>query len=475
MPIVAIHAVRKLCTTQNPAAASRSAEVSDTTADLEKTGQVLPFSSLYVSGKYLSQMRPILRPHIDLEELVSEPRISMLEESIAKRDLLKDDSHIDLSQLVARIRMLIAANKKLSALQQQYEVLHTKLFKDKEKVPTDTYIVQLKELKAEVKELQSQVWPLEEEIMPQILSLPNVLSKEVPVPTEEVVLRSKNRRTTKKLFKMLDHVKLSYINESVYGSIAGPSSVYYVGQMAKLHILATKSIVSILRRNNFIDVTGLDFIKSAVIEASNSKNERHYRLDPLRIDRGSDSGVSSNQQMHLVGNASLEALCTTLIKLLPSASTSSSELPKAMKKPRLFSSGCNYQSNASLPRQYHTVQGLSLVFGVDEAVSEMNDLLDVLWSFYEQFDVACRVIKCNSSQLADNEYEANVIEVWMPSRGDFVPAGRISNYTDYLPNRLGKKNSFFVGCSLDIDQLISILVENYQDENGKIVLPQELT
>lgn len=430
----------------------------------------ISYSSLYVNGKYGSKMVSVLRPRIDLEELVSEPRIAMLKASITARNAARVDNIVDdkeVDRLIERVRTLIASQKELTVIDEQMQLEkraigeHVKAGRRFEDIDTR----RLNELRAALTQSQNRVWVLEEQLMPTVLSLPNILGPDVPSAGERLVVRSKRAEREKPLFKMLDHVKLSYINESVYGSIVGPSGVYFVGQTAKLHILASKGIASILRLNNFVDVTGLDFIKSAVVEATRSKKERHYQRDPLRIDRGHDAEPYT-QQMHVVGNASLEALAAALVKLAAALSE--------QNVTRLFVAGTNYQANASLPRQRQAVQAFSTSGTADQACREMNHTLDVLWSFYDRLRISCRAVRCDATQLTDTESDATSIQVWTASRGDFVECARISYFADYLPKRLGVKDMYLVGASVSHNELVAALIENFQTEDGKIVIPDEL-
>src|SRR5256885_4221811 len=119
--------------------------------------------------------------------------------------------------------------------------------------------------------------------MPIVLNLPHLLSERVP--DEEEVIKEANLELTKRktnLAKQLDFRQLSYVNESTYASFVGPDSVYFTGKIAQLHYHLMEAAAEEARKLGYLDFSGLDMVKSAVVEAVRVKSERDFNNDPLR-------------------------------------------------------------------------------------------------------------------------------------------------------------------------------------------------
>jgi seryl-tRNA synthetase len=75
------------------------------------------------------------------------------------------------------------------------------------------------------------------------------------------------------------------------------------------------------------------------------------------------------------------------------------------------------------------------------------------------------------------------IEVWIPSQEKYREISSISNTADFQARRAkirykdGKKNSFvhtLNGSSLAVGRTLLAIMENYQNENGEVEIPEVL-
>jgi seryl-tRNA synthetase len=77
------------------------------------------------------------------------------------------------------------------------------------------------------------------------------------------------------------------------------------------------------------------------------------------------------------------------------------------------------------------------------------------------------------------------LEVWLPSQGKYREISSCSNCGDFQARRMdarakkaGEKGSRFVhtlnGSGLAVGRTLVAILENYQDENGRIAIPQAL-
>lgn len=127
-----------------------------------------------------------------------------------------------------------------------------------------------------IKSIRNEIYELENVVFPVFKNLPNVLDAEPDADTdarfENVLRTSKRSPNERKSFKQLDFVKLCYINSGFYSSIISPDGLYLIGKMAVLHDKLISEAEKCLQLNDYVEISGLDFVKSGVIEATSDES-----------------------------------------------------------------------------------------------------------------------------------------------------------------------------------------------------------
>jgi len=95
-----------------------------------------------------------------------------------------------------------------------------------------------------------------------------------------------------------------------------------------------------------------------------------------------------------------------------------------------------------------------------------------------------RSVALRADQLEFSAAMAEQIEVWMPSLSAYVPAAMCSSHEEFLARRKGvryrtesKEKPRFVytmGAAVDLYAVLSAILENGQNENGSVTLPELL-
>lgn len=438
-----------------------------------------PFSSLYVSPKYARQMFKVIEPNIDLNVLVDKARIDLLEKSLSAREInLKSSVSMDeelmgsngsiINQLVVDIKKLIEERQQLAPLSDKYSQLDEEFkYKSKKGIKiTQDEIESMESAKINALKQREIVFDLEDILFPVILNLPNLIREDVPVGEEIHVIDSFEPAKKNQDFKILDHVKLGYINDAIYSSIIGPHSNFLIGDGAQLHYSLMVFFSKNLRLNGYHDLTGLDFVKSAIVEGCNAKQERNFNEDPMRISRGY-AGKSFAQQMHLVGDSSLESMVASLNKRL----LSRDKLPL-----RFFSIGTDFNCYNAEVSSANVIRCLSFT---SDNVSIANDEMDLVynhhWNAYKELQLPLRSVKVSAQDLKASEYSAYEIELWSPAKKSWISSSRISHYSDYLSRRLAFKDVQIIdSCLLNSHTLVAAIVECNQTEKGSFDIPQAL-
>jgi seryl-tRNA synthetase len=103
---------------------------------------------------------------------------------------------------------------------------------------------------------------------------------------------------------------------------------------------------------------------------------------------------------------------------------------------------------------------------------------------FQGLEIPYRVIDTPTGDLGGPAYRKFDLEAWMPGRNEFGEVTSASNCTDFQSRRLGIrckgdwKGTRFVhtlnGTAVAITRAMIALIENHQQADGSIVIPQAL-
>ncbi len=140
--------------------------------------------------------------------------------------------------------------------------------------------------------------------------------------------------------------------------------------------------------------------------------------------------------------------------------------------------------------QFTKVELFAFTHG-DEAVSDAmhRRFLDIEIEIFEGLGIPFRVLDMATGDLAAPAYRKYDLEAWLPGRGGYGEITSTSNCTDYQARRLkiryrdaaagkGRKKNRFVhmvnGTAVATSRAIVAIVENYQQADGTVVVPEVL-
>jgi seryl-tRNA synthetase len=112
------------------------------------------------------------------------------------------------------------------------------------------------------------------------------------------------------------------------------------------------------------------------------------------------------------------------------------------------------------------------------------ELKEIEKEIFSELGLYFRVVDIPTGDLGSPAYRKYDIEAWMPSRGDFGEVTSTSNCTDYQSRRLNIKyrdennDLQFVhtlnGTAIAVSRAILGIIENFQLEDGTIIIPEVL-
>lgn len=402
------------------------------------------YSSLIINSKHFPGVHQVFKPRFNKEFFKRiTANIAQLETQIKGRckylDPLLDSKHL---------KELKENAKKLVSLRARLE----KTYQDD----------------AKCEDILAQLVAIEDRIMPTVTRLPNRSSK--LVPPDDVVIEevTSDFMTKQRLAKVLSHRKLSYINQCYVKSVVGPNSHYYFGIGAKLQDAISNYFATNLERENFIPVSGLCLTKSAVVEATNS-NDKQYDRDPARILTADHEYIT----LHLT-ESSREALVGLLTTLGPITSNNPVRL---MTQGAAYRLGSNwFDGDDQRITQFETLNTLTLNSSIEQySMKEYLATKDIIWASYKKLELPARLVQCSLRNMSLNEYDSHRIDVWLPSRQEWLQVARISHYLDHITVRVGMKRGHLIDSSVfDGQILFASIIENRQTSNGKFLIPDVL-
>ena len=134
--------------------------------------------------------------------------------------------------------------------------------------------------------------------------------------------------------------------------------------------------------------------------------------------------------------------------------------------------------------QFDKVELVKLV-KPEDSYDELEKLTKDAEGILKELEIPYRVIDLCTGDIGFSAAKTYDIEVWMPSYGRYVEISSCSNFEDfqarranlrYRPEEKGKPEFVHTlnGSGLAVGRTLAALLENYQEEDGSIVIPKAL-
>lgn len=133
--------------------------------------------------------------------------------------------------------------------------------------------------------------------------------------------------------------------------------------------------------------------------------------------------------------------------------------------------------------QFNKVELVKFV-APETSYDELEKLTADAEAVLKALELPYRVVRLSSGDLGFSSAMTYDIEVWMPSYGRYVEISSCSNFEDFQARRAnirfrrGKEKPEFVhtlnGSGLAVGRTVAAILENYQQEDGSVVVPEAL-
>jgi seryl-tRNA synthetase len=332
--------------------------------------------------------------------------------------------------------------------------------------------------------VQAEHDALDQTILQLQLVIPNMSHPSAPVGGDDqsnLELRRGQHSPRDFGFPPLDHLQLSdrlELFDFPGGAVTTGNGFYFLKNEAVLLELALlRYALEILLREGFTPTTTPDLARDEIISGIGF------------IPRGPET------QIYSIENSSLSLVATAEITLggLYSGHTFEAEqLPlKLCGISHCFrtEAGAAGRATRGLYRVHQFTKLEMFAFTLPQQSDQMLDhFCELECRIFDGLGIPYRVVDTATGDLGGPAYRKFDLEAWMPGRGDGGEWGEVtstSNCTDYQARRLntryknkGEKGTHFVhtlnGTAVAISRALIALVENYQQPDGSVLIPEPL-
>ncbi len=372
------------------------------------------------------------------------------------------------------IDKLLALDKKRREYLQRVESLkakQNKLGKDK--------IEEAQKLKAEIKKIEPGLEKIEKELSSLMLQVPNLPLGEVPVGKDEkdnVVLREEGKKP-KFSFKPKDYLELAerldLIDVERAAKVAGTRFGYIKKEVVLLEFALINLAFDTLVKQGFVPIIPPVMLKSKMaegmgyLEQADKEDAYYLPKDDLYLIGTSEQSIGV---MH-AGEVFEE-------KDLPRRYVGFSTCFRR-------EAGAYGKDTKGILRvhQFDKVEMFSFCHP-EKSKKEHQFLLSMEEKLMKALKIPYRVIQMCTADLAFPQVAKYDIEAWLPGQNQYRETHSASSCTDFQARRLsirykdksGKLNFVHTlnGTAFAIGRTLIAIIENYQQKDGSIMVPQAL-
>src|SRR5256714_1514514 len=314
-------------------------------------------------------------------------------------------------------------------------------------------------------------------------AMPNLTHPEAPVGGEDASKELRHGKVDVRpfAFPVQDHVALAEQHDLIDfeggARVAGHGFYFRKKEAALLELALQQYAMEFLVREGFTPTVTPDLARGDVLKGIGF------------IPRGPETQIYSveNQDLNLVATAEI-----TLGGLYAGQVIEAEKLPiKLCGISHCFrtEAGAAGRASRGLYRVHQFTKVEMFAFTLPEQSDDTHNYFrDLECEIFDGLGIPYRVLDIASGDLGGPAYRKFDLEAWMPGRGEAGEWGEItsaSNCTDFQARRLGircklpdRKGTFFVhtlnGTAVAITRAMIALLENHQQPDGSIVIPEVL-
>lgn len=398
-----------------------------------------------------------------------------------RESLRKRRSSLQLDQFLAidqKRRDLLLETEGLKARRNQASTEVSRM--KKEGQTSEELMAELGAMSARIKELDDELKAIDQQTTDWLLSIPNVPHLSVPEgASDEDNLEIKVWGEKPGMsFTPKEHDELGAalggLDFETAAKITGSRFVLLKGWAARME----RALISFM------------------LDMQTGENGYAEVMPPVIVNRESLTGTGQlpkfEEDLFHITNTNYYLIPTAevpLTNIYRDATLSEAELPVTLCAftPCFRSEAGSYGKDTRGMIRQHQFDKVELVRFVhpESSFDELEKLLGHAESILQKLGLHYRVVTLCSGDLGFSSAKTYDIEVWLPGQGKYREISSCSNFEDFQARRAGirfkpagSKKSQFVhtlnGSGLAVGRTMVAILENYQQEDGSIVIPEAL-
>lgn len=375
------------------------------------------------------------------------------------------------------IKNIIEADKDYRELQLEVQ----KLRENRNKAAKERDIEKGKAIKAELEKKEAGLSDLEEKLKILLLNIPNPAKPDVKIGRDESendVVR-KYKEPTKFSFSPKDHltlgIALDIIDVDRAAKVSGTRFAYLKNEAVLLEFALVQFALQTLIKEGFTPIIPPVLIKKEITQGLGywqaGGSEDYFQIHE-----------SNEQGFYLVGTAE-----HSIVPMHQNETFNAKDLPKRYIG---FSTAFrreagSYGKDTKGILRVHQFDKIEMVSFVEKGKDdeEHEFLLSLEEKLFQALQIPYQVIKMCTGDLGFPAARKYDIEAWMPGQNKYREVTSVSTVTDFQARRLNiryrKDNATeFVnilnGTAFAIGRTIIAILENYQQEDGRVIIPEVL-
>lgn len=400
---------------------------------------------------------------------------------LVKEALRKRHNSLQLDQFLAidqKRRDLLLETEELKARRNQASMEVSRMKKSGE--PSAELMAELSTMSTRIRALDEELKDIDQQTEDWLLSIPNVPHSSVPEGTcEEDNLEIKTWGEKPQMsFAPKEHDEL--------GATLGGLDFETAAKVTGSRFVILKDWAARMERA----------LISFMLDVQTTENGYAEIMPPAIVNRQSLMGTGQlpkfEEDLFRIENTNYYLIPTAevpLTNIYRDATLSEADLPVAICAftPCFRSEAGSYGKDTRGMIRQHQFDKVELVRFVhpDSSFEELEKLLGHAESILQKLGLHYRVVTLCSGDLGFSSAKTYDIEVWLPGQGKYREISSCSNFEDFQSRRAGirfrpngAKKSRFIhtlnGSGLAVGRTMVAILENYQQEDGSVIIPEAL-
>jgi seryl-tRNA synthetase len=369
--------------------------------------------------------------------------------------------------------------QELNELRQRQNQMARSIGKEQDPESRDRLIAESRAMKDRIPEKEADLSEVEQRMREELLKIPNMTHPDAPIgkdDSENVEIRRWGEIPDFD-FDIRDHVELGeslgIIDFDAGAKVAGSKFYFLRGDAVLLELGLVRYAMDILTQLGYQATITPDLARDEMLVGTGF------------IPRGPET------QIYSVEDSDLSLIATSEIPLAGSLAdeiVEENELPirlAGLSHCFRTEAGSHGRASRGLYRVHQFTKVEMFAFTTPELSEELHaEMLDIEERIFQGLGLPYRVVDICTGDLGGAAYRKFDLEAWMPGRNDYGEVTSTSNTTDYQARRLriryrrdgGRPQLLHTlnGTAIAVSRALIALLENYQREDGSILLPEVL-